>query len=276
VVFWLARIRNYAKWFCQLILHKFRLTREIVSKNHRACKLELQDISRIFLVTKCFQKQAITRLFWHVLCCMKQSQGAFPQVFAGGQPGADRAALDWAIANGIPHGGWYPCPELNGDARFRKPLLYPFELQGLKITQGFIPTPISNGRRMVYRYPNDGIHYARVKRNGKQFRASLKTSDRQLAGRKLADFNTKVGRLAKLNTPQLVAVPGMVNRISRQREGAADGGDHPDGPPLRVRRNGSRKPGVPQSPILSNSRPIIFWLPSWMVWSKSAPGSASS
>ncbi len=39
---------------------------------------------------------------------MKQSQTAFPQVFAGGQTGADRAALDWAIANGIPHGGWCP------------------------------------------------------------------------------------------------------------------------------------------------------------------------
>ena len=37
---------------------------------------------------------------------MEQSQAAFPQVFAGGQTGADRAALDWTIANGIPHGGW--------------------------------------------------------------------------------------------------------------------------------------------------------------------------
>jgi hypothetical protein len=27
-------------------------------------------------------------------------------------------------------GGWYPHPELNGDQRFRKPLLYPFELWG--------------------------------------------------------------------------------------------------------------------------------------------------
>ena len=25
---------------------------------------------------------------------------------------------------------WYPHPELNGDPRFRKPLLYPFELWG--------------------------------------------------------------------------------------------------------------------------------------------------
>jgi hypothetical protein len=27
---------------------------------------------------------------------------------SGGQTGADRAALDWAIENGVPHGGWFP------------------------------------------------------------------------------------------------------------------------------------------------------------------------
>src|SRR6478735_3602017 len=30
------------------------------------------------------------------------------RVVSGGQTGADRAALDWAIAKGIPHGGWCP------------------------------------------------------------------------------------------------------------------------------------------------------------------------
>lgn len=29
-------------------------------------------------------------------------------IISGGQTGADRAGLDWAIANGIPHGGWCP------------------------------------------------------------------------------------------------------------------------------------------------------------------------
>jgi hypothetical protein len=28
------------------------------------------------------------------------------KVISGGQTGVDRAALDWAIRNGIPHGGW--------------------------------------------------------------------------------------------------------------------------------------------------------------------------
>lgn len=29
-------------------------------------------------------------------------------IVSGGQTGSDRAALDWAIAHGIPHGGWCP------------------------------------------------------------------------------------------------------------------------------------------------------------------------
>ena len=47
----------------------------------------------------------------------------------------------------------------------------------------------------LYRYPNTGTYYALVKRHGKQFRKSLKTSDRQLAERKLADYRSKIGRL---------------------------------------------------------------------------------
>jgi Circularly permutated YpsA SLOG family len=30
------------------------------------------------------------------------------RIISGGQTGADRAALDWAIGHGIPHGGWCP------------------------------------------------------------------------------------------------------------------------------------------------------------------------
>lgn len=30
------------------------------------------------------------------------------KIVSGGQTGADRAALDWAISRGIPHGGWCP------------------------------------------------------------------------------------------------------------------------------------------------------------------------
>ena len=30
------------------------------------------------------------------------------KIISGGQTGADRAALDWAIERGVPHGGWCP------------------------------------------------------------------------------------------------------------------------------------------------------------------------
>lgn len=30
------------------------------------------------------------------------------KIVSGGQTGADQAALDWAIQNGVPHGGWCP------------------------------------------------------------------------------------------------------------------------------------------------------------------------
>jgi hypothetical protein len=30
------------------------------------------------------------------------------KILSGGQTGVDRAALDWAIKHGIPHGGWCP------------------------------------------------------------------------------------------------------------------------------------------------------------------------
>ena len=30
------------------------------------------------------------------------------KIVSGGQTGADRAGLDWAIGNGIPYGGWCP------------------------------------------------------------------------------------------------------------------------------------------------------------------------
>lgn len=30
------------------------------------------------------------------------------KIISGGQTGADRAALDWAIRRGLPHGGWCP------------------------------------------------------------------------------------------------------------------------------------------------------------------------
>ncbi len=39
----------------------------------------------------------------------------FKKVISGGQTGADRAALDWAIAHGVSHGGWCPQGRLAED-----------------------------------------------------------------------------------------------------------------------------------------------------------------
>lgn len=38
----------------------------------------------------------------------KQNNECRFKIISGGQTGADRAALDWAIHNNIPHGGWCP------------------------------------------------------------------------------------------------------------------------------------------------------------------------
>jgi hypothetical protein len=37
------------------------------------------------------------------------------RIVCGGQTGADRAALDWAIAHGVPHGGWCPAGRVAED-----------------------------------------------------------------------------------------------------------------------------------------------------------------
>jgi hypothetical protein len=37
------------------------------------------------------------------------------RVVSGGQTGADRAALDWALARGVPHGGWCPVGRITED-----------------------------------------------------------------------------------------------------------------------------------------------------------------
>ncbi len=43
--------------------------------------------------------------------------GIVQKIVSGGQTGADRAALDWAIVLGIPHGGWCPAGRLAEDGR---------------------------------------------------------------------------------------------------------------------------------------------------------------
>lgn len=70
-------------------------------------------------------------------------------------------------------------------------------------------TPISENKTMpaetlqfrkvaecLYRHESSKVYYALVKRAGKQIRRSLKTKDRKLADRRLADFRQKVGQLS--------------------------------------------------------------------------------
>lgn len=47
----------------------------------------------------------------------------------------------------------------------------------------------------LYRYKPTGCYYARVKKAGKEIRKSLQTTDRALAKRKLADFQTDLSRI---------------------------------------------------------------------------------
>ena len=41
-----------------------------------------------------------------------RSPGVSEKIISGGQTGADRAALDFALDHGIPHGGWCPMGRL--------------------------------------------------------------------------------------------------------------------------------------------------------------------
>lgn len=56
----------------------------------------------------------------------------------------------------------------------------------------------------LYRHSSSRVYYALVKRTGKQFRKSLKTADRKLAERRLAEFKSKVGRLRSLRAVKKV------------------------------------------------------------------------
>jgi hypothetical protein len=52
----------------------------------------------------------------------------------------------------------------------------------------------------LYRHTPSGNYYALLKRGGKQFRRSLKTDDRALANRRLADLRKKIANLTLSDT----------------------------------------------------------------------------
>jgi integrase len=47
----------------------------------------------------------------------------------------------------------------------------------------------------LYRYSSSGVYYARLKRPGKEIRRSLKTTDKELAKRRLADLRSEQGQI---------------------------------------------------------------------------------
>ncbi len=55
----------------------------------------------------------------------------------------------------------------------------------------------------LYQLASSGTYYALLKRGGKQFRRSLKTSDRKLADRRLADLKAQVGLLSIMDDANL-------------------------------------------------------------------------
>src|SRR5687768_4966452 len=55
--------------------------------------------------------------------------------------------------------------------------------------------PLSKVAECLYRHSSSGMYYGLVKRSGKQYRRSLKTTDRKLAERSLVEFRQKIDRL---------------------------------------------------------------------------------
>lgn len=57
-------------------------------------------------------------------------------------------------------------------------------------------SPFRRAGENLYRYEPSGAHYARVKKGDKQFRRSLRTTDRKLAERRLIELRQQVGNLS--------------------------------------------------------------------------------
>ena len=62
--------------------------------------------------------------------------GILRKIVSGGQTGSDRAALDWAISRGVPHGGW--CPK--GRRAEDGPIPAPYALQETESASYFVRT----------------------------------------------------------------------------------------------------------------------------------------
>jgi hypothetical protein len=70
------------------------------------------------------------------------------------------------------------------------------EMNGQQSSQPTVNQPVLHKvAENLYRLESSGGYYALLKRGGKQFRGSLKTKDRKLAERRVAELRAKVGGL---------------------------------------------------------------------------------
>ena len=93
------------------------------------------------------------------------------KIVAGGQTGVDRAALEWALANGVPHGGW--CPK------------------GRKAEDGIIPP------QFQFRETGSSNYSIRTRRNVRDSGGTVVFSERaELTGgtKETAEFAKAIGK----------------------------------------------------------------------------------
>ena len=90
------------------------------------------------------------------------------KIISGGQTGADRAALDFAIQHGVPHGGWVP--------------------QGRKAEDGRIPDIYQ-----LQEMPTDS-HRARTEQNAIDSGGTVVISHGKLTGRSGSAYAAKMAR----------------------------------------------------------------------------------
>ena len=64
----------------------------------------------------------------------------------------------------------------------------------------------------LYKHESSGTYYGLVKRCGKQFRRSLKTTDRALANRRLSELREKVGRLSNVKSARHITFIELAER----------------------------------------------------------------
>ncbi len=82
--------------------------------------------------------------------------------------------------------GWYPHPELNGDQRFRKPPLYPFELWGRNRPENLTPSSGECKKHGARTFPSTAICH-----NSRSLKVNCPNSGSQ-QGENAADKGTHI------------------------------------------------------------------------------------